>query len=94
MEKDHKNKFEDENELDDDEDEYEFTEDYVKPPFFDWKAAQREYGLEFLLISKNGYEEFIEEKFLNDFITLRKCYIQRDFSGIRFWIHKFKGSFK
>jgi hypothetical protein len=81
-------------ESDCDDDEMEFTEVYINKPFYDWKQAQREYGLVFSIISEDGFDSFVQEKFISDFITLRKCYILRDYVGIRFWVHKFKGSFK
>jgi len=77
-----------------DDDDIKFTEIYINKPFYDWKQAQREYGLVFTIISENGFDSFVQEKFIADFTTLRKCYIMRDYVGIRFWVHKFKGSFK
>jgi hypothetical protein len=74
-------------------DNYIFTEVYTSPPFFDWKVAEEEYGA-FGAILKDGFESFIHEKFNLELIALRKCYITRDYLGIRFWIHKYKGSFK
>ncbi len=79
---------------DSDDDEFKFTEIYINKPFYDWKQAQREYGLVFTIISEDGFDAFVQEKFLTDFITLRRCYILRDYVGVRFWVHKFKGSFK
>jgi hypothetical protein len=79
---------------DSDDEDIKFTEIYINKPFYDWKLAQREYGLVFSIISEDGFDAFVQEKFLVDFITLRKCYIQRDYVGVRFWVHKFKGSFK
>ena len=86
--------FDENKESDCDDDDMVFTEVYINKPFYDWKQAQREYGLVFSIISENGFDAFVQEKFITDFITLRKCYILRDYVGIRFWVHKFKGSFK
>ena len=73
---------------------YQFTQDYVNPPYFDWEKAETEYGLEFYKFSIDGFSSFIKEKFLDELITLRKSYIKRDFEKVRFCIHKYKGSFK
>jgi hypothetical protein len=79
---------------DDGEKTFEFSPIYVNKPFFDWKTAEEEFGLVFNIFSENGFENFIQEKFLGDLFYLRKCFILRDYMGIRFVLHKFRGSFK
>lgn len=66
---------------------------FVNRPFFDWKEGEEEFGA-FGAIYKDGFKSFINEKFRIEFVEMRKCYIKRDFGDIRFWAHKFKGSFK
>ncbi len=74
-------------------DNYEFTEAHTNKPFFDWKQGEMEYGA-FGAICKDGFTEFVKEKFLIDLTNLRRSYIKRDYNGLRFWVHKYKGSFK
>ena len=76
------------------EEEFVYTSIYTNKPFFDWKLAKVDFGLDFEIIGDNGFETFFQEKFIEDYIELRKSYIKRDFLGFRFIAHKFKGSFK
>lgn len=85
------NKYEDEEYLDIDN--YIFTEVHSQYPFFDWKEGEKEFGA-FGALCKDGFSSFLKDKFIGDFITLRKNFITRDYCGIRFLAHKFKGSFK
>lgn len=75
-------------------DEYKFTELHIKKPFYNWKLAEADHGLVFEAIASDGFQEFVKEKLIHDFLCVRKSYILRDYTGLRFWIHKFKGSFK
>jgi hypothetical protein len=77
-----------------DDDEFRFTEIHVNKPFYDWEMAEADHGLVFVAISHEGFDGFVREKFLNDLICVRRSYIMRDYTALRFWIHKFKGSFK
>ncbi len=85
---------EDERESEADDEEFCFSNIHVNKPFYDWQLAEANHGLVFTAIAQDGFHGFVKEKFINDFICARKCYIMRDYSGLRFWIHKFKGSFK
>ena len=73
--------------------EFFFTEEFTNPPYYDWKMAENENGLVFTIFSENGFENFINEKLLNEMIMMRKYYIIRDYFNFRFMIHKSK-SFK
>jgi hypothetical protein len=63
------------------------------PPYFNIYESIESYGLELDSFMENGFEQFIQHTFLNDFIEFRKAYIVRDFIKLRFYAHKFKGSF-
>jgi hypothetical protein len=62
-------------------------------PYFDFIEAIENYGFDFELFSADGFSKFLRETYLNNFIELRKAFILKDFLKIRFFAHKFKGSF-
>jgi hypothetical protein len=62
-------------------------------PYFDFLEAIENYGFDFAIFSADGFSKFIKETYMNNFIELRKAFILRDFLKIRFYAHKFKGSF-
>ncbi len=62
-------------------------------PFFDFLHAEEELGFSFSEFAKNGFGEFINSIYAEDFINLRKCYITRNYIQVRFLTHKFKSPF-
>lgn len=63
-------------------------------PYFDFNLAIEDYGLDFQEFSADGFSAFLEETYLDNFIQLRKNFINKDFSKVRFYAHKFKGVFQ
>lgn len=61
---------------------------------YNFIEAEEDYGLDFEDFSTNNFKEFIENTFKKDFIAFRKAYLLRDMKTVRFYAHKFKGSFK
>lgn len=63
------------------------------PPYFNIYESIESYGLDLDSFKENGFKNFICQTFLTDFIEFRKAYIIRDYLKLRFYAHKFKGSF-
>ena len=63
------------------------------PPYFNIYESMESYGFDLNSFMENGFNQFICHTFLTDFIEFRKAYIIRDFLKLRFYAHKFKGSF-
>jgi hypothetical protein len=64
----------------------------VNLPFFDFRKADEEYGI-FELVSDNGFEEFIREKFLEELTELREYFLKKDFDELKKKAHKIKSAF-
>ncbi len=64
----------------------------INLPFFDFRKADEEYGI-FELVSENGFEEFIREKFLQELTELRGFFIKRNFDEMKKKAHKIKSAF-
>lgn len=62
-------------------------------PYFDFEEAIENYGFDFELFSQDGFARLISEIFIDNFIEFRKAFLCRDFNKLRFFVHKFKGSF-
>lgn len=62
---------------------------------FDFAEAIDNYGFDFeSSFLEDNFANFIQTTFITDFITFRKGYLERDFSKLDFYSHKFKGNFK
>jgi hypothetical protein len=66
---------------------------FIHPPFFNFIYAEDELGLNFLELSEDGFSEFLYTIFTTNLIDMRKAYIRREYSIIRFISHKFKSPF-
>jgi len=62
-------------------------------PFFDFNEAIENYGFDFDSFSTEGFSKFLKETYVDNFIDFRKAFIMKDFNKVRFFAHKFKGSF-
>jgi hypothetical protein len=62
-------------------------------PYFNIYESIESYGFDLNSFIENGFGQFIQHTYLSDFIEFRKAYIIRDFVKVRFYAHKFKGSF-
>jgi hypothetical protein len=72
-----------------------YNEEYMHDePYFNFGDASENYGFDFPAFIKNGFAHFVTDTFIHDFILFRKSYIIRDYDRVRFFAHKFKGSFK
>lgn len=63
---------------------------------FDLKAAAKECGLEFDMVSENNFEDIVKGNILGDYFNLRKAYHNKVFQtekGVRFLAHKLKSPF-
>ena len=49
----------------------------INLPFFDFRKADEEYGI-YDIVSDNGFDQFIREKFLTDLTELRETNIKKD----------------
>ena len=63
---------------------------FTNPPYFNFLYAEEELGINFLEFSKNQFHDFLKCVFVEDFINIRKCYIQRNLIKLRFHAHKLK----
>lgn len=61
---------------------------------YDFYTAIEEFGFDWEEFSNNNFQILIEETFINNFISFRKGYLERDFTKMQFFSHKFKGQFK
>jgi hypothetical protein len=61
--------------------------------FFNFNDAIENYGFDFNTFMSDGFAKFIKETFIDNFINFRKAYIMRDYPQLKFYAHKFKGSF-
>lgn len=68
------------------------SDDLVNLPFFDFRKAEEEYGI-FELVSENGFEEFLREKFLEELTDLRGFFIKKNFEESKKKAHKIKSAF-
>jgi hypothetical protein len=64
----------------------------INLPFFDFRKADEEYGI-YDIVSDNGFEKFITEKFLTDLIELREFNINKNYEELRKRAHKLKSAF-
>ncbi len=62
-------------------------------PYFDFEEAVENYGFDFTIFESEGFAKFLCETYINNFIELRKAFIMKDLIKLRFYAHKFKGSF-
>jgi len=62
-------------------------------PFFNIHESIESYGFDLNSFMENGFHQFIHQTYLTDFIEFRKAYIMREYIKLRFYAHKFKGSF-
>ena len=66
----------------------------VNLPFYNFIYAEEELGFSFTDFSKNNFSEFLQSCFINDLIRLRKFYILRNMTEVRFIAHKLKSLFR
>ena len=66
---------------------------FVNPPFYNFIYAEEELGFSFSDFAKNNFSDFLNTCYLTDLISLRKAYIIRNLSQVRFLAHKFKSPF-
>lgn len=68
-------------------------EDLKDGEWFDFNTAMDEFGFDYESFTENGFKTFLEETFIKDVIDCRRNFISRNYIQVRFWAHKFKGSF-
>ena len=62
-------------------------------PYYNFLQAEEELGFSFADFSKNDFADFLNTCYVNDFIILRRNFIMRNFTTVRFLLHKFKSPF-
>ena len=73
---------------------FEIKEKYfINRPYFNFIYAEEELGFNFSNFAKNDFAEFLNTSYAIDLINLRKYYLIRNFSEVRFLSHKFKSPF-
>jgi hypothetical protein len=65
----------------------------INLPFFDFRKAEEEYGI-YELVSENGFQDFINEKYLIELTELRQLFIKKDYEETRKRAHKIKSAFR
>lgn len=66
---------------------------FVNLPYYNFIYAEEELGFSFSDFAKNNFSDFLTNCYINDLINLRKHYIMRNMSQVRFIAHKFKSPF-
>ena len=66
---------------------------FINVPYYNFIYAEDELGFCFSEFAKNNFGEFLQTCYVLDLIKLRKSYILRNFSEVRFIAHKFKSPF-
>ncbi len=66
---------------------------FINLPYFNFIYAEEELGFSFTDFAKNNFNDFLTTCYLHDLISLRKNYILRNMSQVRFLAHKFKSPF-
>jgi len=64
----------------------------INLPFFDFRKADEEYGI-YELVSENGFQDFINEKYLTELTELRQHFIKNNYEETRKRAHKMKSAF-
>lgn len=72
---------------------YPFTKIHTNLPFFDFKKAELSLGVDFELISADGFKGFLEDKYLKTLVDLRKAYFKKDMKSLKETAHTIKGAF-
>ena len=62
-------------------------------PYFDFIEAE-DFGFDIESFQNDGFKVFVNSSIIKDFIKIRKNYILRDLTCVRFIAHKFKGCFR
>jgi hypothetical protein len=62
-------------------------------PFFDFYESIENYGFDFDIFQSDGFAKFIRDIYIGNFINFRKAFIMKDFYQLKFYAHKFKGTF-
>ena len=70
-----------------------FSELHTNPPYYDFRHAEKTLGVDFEFISEDGFKEFLEDKYTNLLVDLRKSYHKKDYKTLDEHAHKLKGAF-
>ena len=65
-----------------------------KDSIFNFDEAIEEFAFDFDDFMNNNFSKFIQSTFIDDFISFRRFYLERNYDKIGFYSHKFKGNFK
>ena len=71
---------------------FEFKAIHQNLPYWDFKHAEDEFGLEFSETSENGFYTFVDNLFYNNLSLLRNAFIRGDVKNVRDEVHKCKAT--
>ncbi len=69
-----------------------YKEYLTNVPHFDFNTAIEDFGFDFEPFKANNFHDFVDS-LIDDYSTLRKSYIMRNYRQFRSEIHKLKGMF-